>query len=219
LAASERRPRTASPDEERARRLSGAEPEGNAQRVPLRIRQTLAELEDRRAELLQRRAVELHLPLDARSPNDAKVLTQLDRVLEQCGLADAGVSVHHEDGAVTVPRGTQQPLGHCAFALPADEPPRLRAGNDSCSMPLGSGTKDFRDSINPGGGQDGRPMQAVVVTEYRGRAETIELPARGRRQPSERWEDQRGVGGRRPHCDPAPGRRVHAAVDLVTRSV
>jgi hypothetical protein len=106
LAASERRPRTASPDEERARRLSGAEPEGNAQRVPLRIRQTLAELEDRRAELLQRRAVELHLPLDARSPNDAKVLTQLDRVLEQCGLADAGVSVHHEDGAVTVPRGT-----------------------------------------------------------------------------------------------------------------
>ena len=149
------------PDEERARRLSGAEPEGDAERVPLRIRQTLAELEDRRTELLQRRVVELHLPLDARSPDDAKILARLDRVLEQCGLADAGVSVHHEDGAVTVPRGTQQPLEHRALALPADEPPRLRAHDHPGSMPPGSGTKDFLDSTNPGGGQDDRPMQAV----------------------------------------------------------
>ena len=111
------------PDEERARRLSGAEPEGDAERVTLRIRKTLDELQDRRAELLQRRVVELHLPLDARSPDDAKVLARLDRVLEQCGLADAGVAVHDEDGAVTVPRGIQQPLEHRAFALPADEPP------------------------------------------------------------------------------------------------
>ena len=90
------------PDKKRARRLPGAEPEGDAERVTLRIRETLAELEDRRTELLQRRVVELHLPLDARSPNDAKVLARLDRVLEQRGLADARVSVHHEDGAVTV---------------------------------------------------------------------------------------------------------------------
>ena len=87
------------PDKKRARRLSGAEPEGDAERVPLRIRQTLAELQDRRTELLQRRVVELHLPLDARSPNDAKILTHLDRVVEQCGLADARLSVHDQDPA------------------------------------------------------------------------------------------------------------------------
>jgi NADPH:quinone reductase len=38
-------------------------------------------------------------------------------------------------------------------------------------------TKDFLDSINPDSGQDAGPMQAVVVTEYRGRAETIDMPA------------------------------------------
>ena len=37
-------------------------------------------------------------------------------------------------------------------------------------------TKDFLDSIDPGCGQDAGSMQAVVVPEYRGRAETIELP-------------------------------------------
>ena len=50
------------PDEKRARRLSGAEPEGDAERVTLRIRETLAELEKRRTELLQRRVVELISP-------------------------------------------------------------------------------------------------------------------------------------------------------------
>ena len=59
-------PENREPDEKRARRLSGAEPECDAERVTLRIGQTLDELEDRRTELLQRRVVELHLPLDAR---------------------------------------------------------------------------------------------------------------------------------------------------------
>jgi hypothetical protein len=70
------------PDKKRARRPSGAEPEGDAERITLRLRETLDELEDRRTELLQRRVVELHLPLDARSANDAKILARLDRVLE-----------------------------------------------------------------------------------------------------------------------------------------
>ena len=55
------------------------------------------EVEDRRAQLLQRRVVELHLPLDTRGSNDAEVVAGLDGALEQCGLADTGVSVNDED--------------------------------------------------------------------------------------------------------------------------
>ena len=40
------------PDKKRARRRSGAESEGDAERITLRIRETLAEVEYRRAELL-----------------------------------------------------------------------------------------------------------------------------------------------------------------------
>ena len=95
------------PDEERARRVPGAEPERDAERVALRIRETVAELENRRTELLQRRVVELHLPFDADSPNDAKILARLHRVLEQRSLADSGLPMNDEHGAMTVPRRTQ----------------------------------------------------------------------------------------------------------------
>ncbi len=95
------------PDEQRAWRRPAAEAEGDAERVTLRIRETVAELENRRTELLQRRVVELHLPLDARSPDDAKILARLARVPEQRRLADSGLPMHYEDGAMTVPRRTQ----------------------------------------------------------------------------------------------------------------
>jgi len=87
--------------------VSGAEPERDAERVTLRIRETFAELENGRTELLQRRVVELHLPFDPDSPNHAKILARLDRALEQRGLADSGLSMHYEDGAMTIPRRTQ----------------------------------------------------------------------------------------------------------------
>jgi hypothetical protein len=114
--------------------MSGAEPEGNAERVTLRIGKTLDELEERRTKLLQRRVVELHLPLDPRGTNDAEVVARVDRVLEERGLADAGVSLHEEDGAVTVPRGIQQVLKHRALVLPAEQPPRLSTDDHPGSM-------------------------------------------------------------------------------------
>ena len=87
-----------------------------------------------------------------------KVLPSLDRVLEQCGLANPWVAVHDEDGAVTVPRGIQQPLEHRSLASSPEQPPTLGAPDHPGSMPPGSGTKDFLDSTNPGGGQDDRAM-------------------------------------------------------------
>lgn len=131
------------PDEEWARRVSGVKSEGDAQRITLGIGKAVDELEDRRTEPLQRRVVELHLPLDTRSPNDAKILARLDRVLEQRGLADAGVSVHHEDGIVTAPGGIQQPLEHRALALPANQLLSTSPHDHPGSMPLGSGLRVF----------------------------------------------------------------------------
>ena len=93
------------------------------------------ELDDRRTELLQRRMVELHFPLDARSPNDAKILARLDRVLEQRGLADSGVSMHDEDGATTAARSLQKPVEHGALGLPSEQPLRLLPDGHPGSMP------------------------------------------------------------------------------------
>ena len=153
-AASDSRPRTASPTRNGLGAVSGAQPERDAERLALGVGQTLDELEDRRAELLQRRVGELHLPLDARGPDDPKVLARLDRVLEQRGLADARLAVHHQHAAVAVARGVQQPLEHRALALPAEQPPCLRtSANHPRSMPPGSRTKDFLDSIDGDDGQ------------------------------------------------------------------
>jgi hypothetical protein len=85
--------------------------------------------------------------LDSNGPGNTELARRLDRVLEQRGLADAGVAVHHEDGAVTVARGIQQPLEHRSLALPAEQPLGRLADRHGSSMPLGSRTKEFRDAI------------------------------------------------------------------------
>jgi hypothetical protein len=43
-------------------------------------------------------------------------------MLEQRGLADAGVAMNHEDATVAFMRGLQQPFDHLALAFPADQP-------------------------------------------------------------------------------------------------
>jgi hypothetical protein len=96
----------------------------------------LGELEDRRAQLLQRRVVELVLALGSRGSNDAKVGRGLDQVLEQRGLADACVPVNDEHGPATVPSGLEQPLEGQELPLPADQGSSLRRNHRRGSMPL-----------------------------------------------------------------------------------
>ena len=86
---------------------------------------------------MQRRVIKLHLALDARGPDDAKILSNIDRVLEQRSLADARLAVHHQDTAATLPRGGQQALEHRLLALSAEQPPSLHAANHPRSMPPG----------------------------------------------------------------------------------
>ena len=64
---------------------------------------------------------ELHLAFDADGAGDAKLLPRLDRVLEQRGLADARLSVQHQDAAAAVARGLEQPVEHLALALAAEQ--------------------------------------------------------------------------------------------------
>ena len=101
----------------------------------------LGELENRRTELLERRIVELDLAIDPDSPNDAKVLTPLDRLVEERRLADSGLPIDDEDGPMTVPRRAQQPLEHRALALPAEQPPGVLADTHPGSMPPRTGLR------------------------------------------------------------------------------
>ena len=141
-------------DEERARCCAAAQAERDAERLALWFRELIGEVEDRRTQLLQRRVVELHLPLDTGGSNDQEVLAGLDGALEQRGLADAGVSADDEDGAVFVARGVQQPLEHRPLALPADQPRGVDSHGHPGSMPASVMTTDFRDSIAGRGEHD-----------------------------------------------------------------
>ena len=72
-------------------------------------------------QLLKRRVGQLHLPLHAGRAGDPKLSGRLDRVPEQRRLADARLSVHHQDPAVPAARRIQQPVEHLALTFPAKQ--------------------------------------------------------------------------------------------------
>jgi len=87
--------------------------------VALWLREPLRKLEERRAQLLERGERELHLPFHPAGSGDAEPLARLDRVLEQSGLADARLAMHHQDAAVSATRCLEQPVEHRTLALPS----------------------------------------------------------------------------------------------------
>src|SRR2546423_1790177 len=76
---------------------------------------------------MQRGIVELHLAFDAGRLDNAELLGHVGRALEQCGLSDSWLAVHHKHCAVTFPRRIQQPLEHRDLALPTEQLPALYA--------------------------------------------------------------------------------------------
>ena len=118
-------PEDRQPDEQRVRRLPGAESERDGKRIALRLREPLHEVEDRRAQLLERRVRELHLPLDADRPQDAQLAPLPQRLLQQRGLAGAGLAMHDEDAAVPAARSPEQPGEDLALTLSAEQWLRL----------------------------------------------------------------------------------------------
>jgi hypothetical protein len=89
----------------------------------LGLREALHELEERGTELLNRRERELHLRLDPERPGDPELGPSLGCVLEQGGLADARVAVHHQHAPVPAVHAVKQPIEHLTFAFPAEQPP------------------------------------------------------------------------------------------------
>ena len=149
MAASETSPRVASPTRERFGVRPALEAAGDTQSFSLRLREVPYQPEKWRAELLKNRVVEFHLALDPCSPNDSEPLAGVCGLLEQCRLADAGVAVNDEHGAMAVACRIQKPLELGTFTPSADQAP-LRCGDDhSCSMPLliGCRTLGFVDLV------------------------------------------------------------------------
>jgi len=81
----------------------------------------LDQIEERDAQLLDRRERELHLPLDAAGAGDAELRPRDGCVLEQRGLADARLPVHHERPAGPAARGLQHAVDRLALALPPEQ--------------------------------------------------------------------------------------------------
>jgi hypothetical protein len=70
---------------------------------------------------LKRRERELHLSLDPDGPKDPQLPPLLDGPIEQRGLPDAGLSMHHQDPAVAAARSAQQAAEHLALATAAEQ--------------------------------------------------------------------------------------------------
>ncbi len=121
-AASDNRPRTASPTRNGFGARPALSPKRDAKRVALGSGRRSMQLENRRAQTVgaPRNASSIS-PSTPAVRTDTKVRRRIDRVLEQRGLADAWLAVHHQHAAVAVPRGLQQAVEHVALALPAEQ--------------------------------------------------------------------------------------------------
>jgi hypothetical protein len=122
-------------DEEWTGRNATTQAERNTERLALRQREVIDQVEDRRTQLLQGCVVELHLPFDACGSNDAEVIAGLGRAFEQRCLADTRVAVHHEHRAMAVVRCAQQAFEQCSLALPTDQTLGSNSHSHSKSMP------------------------------------------------------------------------------------
>ena len=98
--------------------------ERDVKSVVLGLRQPLPEIEERRAQLLNRRERELHLSLHTERAGDPKLGSSLHRVLKQRGLPHARLAMHHQHAATPGAHAAQQPVEHLALAFPAEQRPR-----------------------------------------------------------------------------------------------
>ncbi len=115
------------------RRPALTQPERHVQRVPLRVRQTAEVAEQGCAELLQRRVRDIGFGLHPGATHDLTAGRGPGEMVEQGGLAGAGLAPQHQRPALTSTDVTQQPIEGVPFPLP---PPQLetrhRAPNRDC---------------------------------------------------------------------------------------
>ena len=86
------------------------EGEHHGQRVRLGLGQSVEQCQEGRAQLVEPAEGHLALRLDPPNHQDAHLTRELRDLLEQSGLAEAGVTRDHEHTAVTDPGPREEPL-------------------------------------------------------------------------------------------------------------
>ena len=105
-------------DERPIRHRALAQPERDRQRIALGSGESIEPLEQRHAKLMQCREGKLHLGLDPGGADRPHVRRRCHRILKQCGFADPGLALEHEDPAAPCPRALEQAGEDGAFLLP-----------------------------------------------------------------------------------------------------
>jgi hypothetical protein len=80
------------PDQEPIGRVPRLQPEGHAERIPLRARQPIQPIQQRRGQLLQDRERTLHLRLHTNRPHHPEPRRGADRRLDQRRLPDPRIA-------------------------------------------------------------------------------------------------------------------------------
>ena len=114
-------------DEEAIRRVVADGPaECRAERVALRTGQSVEAVEHRRTELMQSGVRQLHLGLDAGRPCDTTAGRPRDEVVQQRGLAGAGLAAQDQDVAAARAHARDDAVERRAFVPPAQQARRPR---------------------------------------------------------------------------------------------
>ncbi len=109
-------------DEKAVWRRPGTDAERGPQRLTLRDRETLDDIQHWRAQLVQRGERELHLRLDTRGTCDTASRRSGRHVVQQGRLAQARLADHYQPTTLTCANSINQPVKHVAFAAPARQP-------------------------------------------------------------------------------------------------
>jgi hypothetical protein len=141
------------PDEERLRCRPNAASERDREGLALGIGQALGRLDHRGTQLLKGGIRKLHLPFHPSGANDREVVAELNREVEESGLARAGLSVKHQRRAVSGARVIQQALEDLSLPLSAEHRPSQQPrGHIGTLAALGRFVATAKSAGRPGPG-------------------------------------------------------------------
>jgi hypothetical protein len=86
----------------------------------LRRRQPFDLVQDGRQKPVERGVAKVVLRLEPREPQDLKVGSGIDGVIEQSCLADAGIATNYQRRAATPARPVEERIERCDFVLPTE---------------------------------------------------------------------------------------------------
>ena len=101
-------------------------------------------IQHRRAQLMQPGEGQLHFRLHARRPRYQAPRGSPGQVVQQSGLADAGLTAYHQGPALTGPHASNEPVKHVTFTAPTREPSRGPPDTRMCRHRPGATQQPWR---------------------------------------------------------------------------